>query len=225
MSLRSRSFWYYLYLLEVAQERSDAPAGFGSHPDTRSTEDLIAINSSVELRLALPNNAALVFSIGPAGAGLHIRDSMTSGLLGWLDADHPMPHIFRWSEVNAIANALEANGLPNKPSLARLLLAPFSLVTPDEDQTAIGQELVDDLIGLDLLTLAEIDAARDLIMMHPNAEGRYATWTKAPTVGWALYGTMQGDPLFHSLRQPDNPDFPAALFTATLRACGVEDVD
>jgi hypothetical protein len=147
-----------------------------------------------------------------------------------LDEAVTMPHLFRWREVEAIADWLVARKeVPSQPSVALLLLAPFLGGTEDE-RVAITERLPVELDRLGLLTATEIAAAvgNRLVAAPPNArDSDRVRWVSDPSVGWRLEGdyTIIGQtrcPIAHSERFTGS--FPCDEFLAFLREAGVRDL-
>jgi len=146
-----------------------------------------------------------------------------------LDEAVTMPHLFRWREVEAIADWLVARKeVPSQPSVALLLLAPFLGGTEDE-RVAITERLRVELDRLGLLTATEIAAAvgNRLVAAPPNArDPDRVRWVSDPSVGWRLEGdyTIIGQTrcsIAHSERFAGS--FPCDEFLAFLREAGVRD--
>src|SRR5262245_32254575 len=140
--LRSRTFWMQLYRLDDAWD----PCEFSE----RYTFDFWA-GPQVPIHLEVvsrPNESLLV-----------LRASAKAYEIARLDEAVTMPHLFRWSELEAIADWLVAREeVPSQPSVALLLLAPFLGGTEDE-RGAITARLPVELDRLGLLTATEIAAA------------------------------------------------------------------
>ncbi len=140
-----------------------------------------------------------------------------------------MPHLLRWSELEAIANWLVAmKEVPAQPSVALLLLAPF-LGGTEAEREAITGGLTVELGRLGLLTEAEIETAvrRRFVAAHPGADGPdHVQWVPDPSVGWRLVGDQTIGrarcPIAHSERSGDS--FPGDEFLDFLRQVGVRDV-
>ena len=180
----------------------------------------VVVGQSTVLDLKLSSEATLSLDTGWAGSCLSLIDSVTYQRreLGWLDGAHPVPHVFRWSEIERVAAYLEAEcEYPASPSLPLLLLAPFAAVTTTDDEHAATARLREELECLGLLSPSAIQAA--LKLLAP----REPVWIEDESLGWRLEpnGAMSG---VHSLRVPSNAEFPATQFLSLLRLAGVEDL-
>jgi hypothetical protein len=147
-----------------------------------------------------------------------------------LDEAVTMPHLFRWSEVEAIAGWLEAReGVPSQPSVALLLLAPFLGGTEDE-RGAITGRLPVELDRLGLLTAAEIAAAvgKRFVATYSSADRDpdRVQWVSDRSVGWRLKGDQTIGQVRCSIAYSERSagSFPCDEFLAFLRDAGVRDV-
>jgi len=221
--LRTREFWWQHYLIaEYAGERQLPPP-----PDHRSTVTRQAMFESTSLALLTGTPYILHVQTGDDGSTLGISGpDLHLAEIARLDDAHPMPHTFRWAEVEALARYLEQAGvLPGGPSLALLLLAPFCAVTTDDDIEAVGHRLESELAALDLLGLVEVEVAASVpICLGTGDDGSSAHWRPDPVVGWTIEGERRlgaiSIPVAHSLRRPDAEDFPSAAFLELLTVAG-----
>jgi hypothetical protein len=165
----------------------------------------------------------------PCESLLLLRAGASAQVIARLDEAVTMPHLFRWCELEAIADWLVARKeVPSQPSVALLLLAPFLGGTEDE-RGAITGCLPVELGRLGLLTGTEIDAAvtRRFVWAHPGAkEPDRVQWVADPSVGWRL----EGDQTIGTARCPIayseriGSSFPGDEFLSFLREAGVRDI-
>jgi hypothetical protein len=159
---------------------------------------------------------------------LVLRGGADAGEIARLDEVATMPHLFRWSELEAIADWLAARKeVPSQPSVALLLLAPFLAGTEDEREAITGRLPVE-LDRLGLLTATEVAAAVDRRFVAARAanDPDRVQWVSDPSVGWRLEGDhtlgRTRCPIAHSERIAGS--FPSDEFLAFLREAGVRDV-
>src|SRR5262245_57784462 len=140
--LRSRIFWMQLYQLDDAWDPSEF-------------SDTYTFDFWAGPQAPIPYLGLEVISRrGESLLVLHARAKTYE--VARLDGAVTMPHLFRWSEVEAIAKWLVARReVPSQPSIALLLLAPFLGGTEDE-RAAIMERLPVELDRLGLLTVTEI---------------------------------------------------------------------
>lgn len=165
----------------------------------------------------------------PAESLLILHASGNAYEIARLDENVTMPHLFRWSELEAIADWLVARkDVPSQPSVALLLLAPFLGGTEDEKER-IMERLPVELGRLGLLTDTEIAAAAEnrFVAEHPGGSAPdRVQWVADPSVGWRLEGDQTIGwtrcPIAYSERVAGS--FPGDEFLAFLREAGVRDV-
>jgi hypothetical protein len=160
---------------------------------------------------------------------LFLRAGVNVCKIARLDEAVTMPHLFRWSELEAIAGWLVARKeVPAQPSVALLLLAPFLGDTEDEREAITGSLPVE-LDLLELLTATGIAAALDNRFAEAHGienDTDRVRWVSDPSVGWRLegdqmIGRMRGS-IAHSERIAGS--FPSDEFLVFLREAGVRDV-
>jgi hypothetical protein len=160
---------------------------------------------------------------------LVLRAGATRHEIARLDEAVTMPHLFRWCELEAIADWLvTSKEVPSQPSVALLLLAPFLGGTEDE-RGAITGRLPVELDRLGLLTATEIAAAvgNRFVAAYSSADRDpdRVQWVSDPSVGWRLEGDHTIGtrcPIAYSERIAGS--FPCDEFLALLREAGVRDV-
>src|SRR6185295_13933628 len=213
--LRSRTFWIQLYRLDDAWD----PCEFSETYTFDFWAGPQAPIPYLGLEVVSRRRESLLV--------LHARAKAYE--LARLDEAVTMPHLFRWSELEALADWLVAGEeVPAHPSVALLLLAPFLGGTEDE-RGAITGRLPVELDRLGLLTATEIAAAvgNRFVAAHPNAnEPDRVQWVSDPSVGWRLQGAetigRTRCPIAYSERIGGS--FPSDEFLTFLREAGVRDV-
>jgi hypothetical protein len=219
--LRRRSFWLQFYRLDQPSEVVDAEDRLLAFSETYTFRFWFGLGTKRPLRLDVRSC--------PDDSLLYLHTGAEAGEISRADENVPMPHTFRWCEIEAIASYVEArNDAPADPSVTLLLLAPFLGGTKDEEVAIIGR-LSSELDHLGLLTQAEIGTVvEQRFVADWTNQGVEARWVPDALVGWRLEGDVilqdQRWPVAYSYRAGDFDQFPAAEFIELLRVAGVTDV-
>jgi hypothetical protein len=219
--LRCRNFWLQFYCLDLTSEAGDAEDDLLGFSEAYMFD--FWVGSRTEPPLGLEVRSRQAESV------LYLRTGAGPWEISRADDSVPMPHTFRWREIEALTSYVEARSdTPTDPSVALLLLAPFVGGTKEEEE-AIIRRLPSELDRLGLLTQAEIDAVvKQRFITDWTNQGVQARWVPAPSVGWRLDGDAilqgQAHPIALSYRDGDYDQFPAAEFIELLRKAGVKDL-
>ena len=219
--LRCRNFWLQFYCLDLTSEAGDAGDDLFGFSEAYTFDFLVEFGTERPLWLEVKSRRA--------ESVLYLCTRAGPWEISRADDSVPMPHTFRWCEIEALTSYVEARGdAPTDPSVALLLLAPFVGGTREEEE-AIIRRLPSELDRLSLLTQAEIDAVvKQRFITGWTDQGVQSRWVPDRSVGWRLKGDAilqgQAHPIDCSYREGDNDQFPAAEFIELLRKVGVKDL-
>jgi hypothetical protein len=198
--LHTSRFWNdYLHFTEP-----DEPLLSG-----RSWEIPLDLGASVGLDLAI--------DYGTSSATLLIRDFGERGVpieVAWDDQAHWHPHVFRWTELDALCRRIAARSAEYPhPGIPLLLLYRFAPLTSESEYRAYRPFLEEGWATLALFTADEIAGFIDRV----DYRGQGVEWSHTIGLGWTV---DQIDPSaernLYSLRARGNAEFPFELWNTLM---------
>jgi len=179
-----------------------------SNPGLEPLEDC-SIRFLIDQRHAL----RLELTVNMWIATLYVEKDGTSGLLGFSDCAHPVPHALSWAEVDRLCQAIAISdqAFPH-PGISLLFLYRFAVMKVDE---AADRYL--SLLQQAYRDLYPEDAVRSLLSEADTRCGK-VRWVNGAGREWPVQDDDNLDFYLCSFRHPDIEEFPFGALASALEA-------
>jgi hypothetical protein len=169
----------------------------------------------IDLAVAGGYGLVLELSCSLGEVDLLVRDpGGRSTPIAWIDA-HPHPHLFRWRELDLVCRCIaQADSSLRHPGIPLLFLYQFAPICDQEDAEAAFPLLRTAWASLGLFSETEAG----VLLRCGDVQGCGFRWEFDEGFGWVLRQDERGHggAYLHTLREPDNPEFPYASFNGLL---------